>query len=74
MTFDELQAEVLKLDPKARARLAERLLESLEALSDREIAQQWADEAERRDADLAAHPEAGRPASEVLRGARARLK
>lgn len=72
MTFDELQAEALKLDPKARARLAGTLLESLEALSERESAQQWAEEAEKRNADLTAHPESGRRASDVLRGARAR--
>jgi plasmid stabilization system protein ParE len=74
MTFDELQAEMMKLDPKARARLAEKLLESLESLSDRENAQLWAEEAERRNADLAAHPESGRPAADVLRAARARLQ
>ena len=72
MTFDELQAEALKLDPKARARLAGTLLESLEALSERESALQWAEEAERRNADLTAHPESGRPAADVLRSARAR--
>ena len=72
MTFDELQSEALKLDPKARARLAGTLLESLETLSERESALQWAEEAERRAADLAAHSESGRPAADVLRDARAR--
>lgn len=33
MSIDELESEALKLEPAARARLAERLLESLEALS-----------------------------------------
>jgi hypothetical protein len=33
VTFEEIEAEALKLVPKARARLAMRLLESLEALS-----------------------------------------
>ena len=32
MGIDEIEAEALKLDPKARARLAEKLLESLEVL------------------------------------------
>ena len=36
MSIEEIEAEALKLDPKARARLAERLLESLETLSDQE--------------------------------------
>ena len=73
MTFDEIETEMLKLDPKARARLAGKLLESLEALSEPEIAQQWAEEAERRNADLAAQPESGSAAADVLRDARARL-
>jgi hypothetical protein len=73
MTFDEIQAAALKLEPGARARLAGKLLESLEALSEAEIAKQWAEEAERRNADLEAHPESGRPAADVLREARAGL-
>ena len=73
MTFDELESEALKLDTKARARLAGKLLESLEALSEPEIAEQWAQEAERRNADLAAHSESARAAKDVLRDARARL-
>jgi hypothetical protein len=48
MSIDELEAEALKLAPAARARLAERLLESLETLSDEENARLWADEAQRR--------------------------
>jgi hypothetical protein len=38
MSIDELEAEALKLAPGARARLAERLLESLETMSDEENA------------------------------------
>ncbi len=48
MSIDELEAAALKLEPKARARLAERLLDSLEQLSPEENAQIWAEEAERR--------------------------
>ncbi len=40
MTIEELEAQALKLDPKARARLAGKLLKSLEDLSDEESAQQ----------------------------------
>ena len=36
MSIDELEAEALKLKPEARARLAARLLDSLEDLSDEE--------------------------------------
>lgn len=72
MSIDELEAEVLKLAPQARARLAERLLASLEGLTDEENEQLWGEEAERRNAawDSAA---SGRPAADVFRDAKARL-
>ena len=73
MNLTELEAEALKLDPANRARLAERLLESLETLSEEENQQVWLDEAARRDADLEADPSKGRPAEGVFRDARARL-
>jgi putative addiction module component (TIGR02574 family) len=73
VNLTELEAEALKLDPASRARLAERLLESLETLSEQENQQVWLDEAARRDADLEADPSKGRPVEEVFRDARARL-
>jgi hypothetical protein len=51
MSIEEIEAEALKLAPQARARLAEKLLESLETLSDQENEALWAEEADRRDAD-----------------------
>jgi broad specificity phosphatase PhoE len=74
MSIDDIEAEALKLDPQARARLAKRLLESLEALSDAENERLWADEAERRDAEWDAAGKPGRPAADVLRDARAKLR
>ncbi len=74
MSIDELEAEVLKLGPQARARLAERLLASLESLSDEENEQIWAEEAERRDAAWDSKGGAGRPAVDVFHDARARLR
>lgn len=73
MTLTDLEAEVLKLAPAARARLAEKLLESLETLSEEENQEVWLDEAARRDADLEANPAQGRAAEDVLREVRARL-
>jgi len=70
MSNEEIEAEALKLEPKARARLAERLLESLETLSDKENERLWVEEAERRDAEW----QSSRPAGDVLRDARAKLK
>ena len=74
MDVKTLEAEVLKLDTQSRARLAERLLASLDELSEDEAAQAWAAEAQRRDAELDANPEQGRPAEDVVREARSRLK
>lgn len=74
MSIEEIEAEALKLDSKARARLAERLLESLETLSDQENERLWAEEADRRDTDWDSAQGTARPAADVLRDARARLK
>lgn len=74
MSNEEIEAEALKLDPRARARLAARLLESLESLSDQENERLWAEEADRRDADWDKASGVIRPASDVLRDARAKLE
>lgn len=74
MSTEELEAEALKLAPQDRARLAEKLLHSLENLSDKENAELWAEEAQRRDVAWGEDPAIGRPATDALRDARARLK
>jgi hypothetical protein len=71
--LDHLEAEVMKLDTRSRARLAEKLIRSLDALSDAENARLWAEEAERRDAEMDADPSIARSAEEVLRMARSRI-
>ncbi len=73
MNVDELEAEALRLEPGARARLAEKLLESLETLSEAESARLWAEEAQRRDAAWSASGDPGRTVGEVFRDARVRL-
>lgn len=55
-SVDEITAEVLQLEPLARAALARKVIDSLDALTDTEYAQLWAEEAETRYADF----EAGR--------------
>jgi hypothetical protein len=72
MSTEEIEAEALRLAPKERARLAERLLESLEDLTDAENAAVWAAEAQRR--NTAWDEALARPAADVLRDARANLK
>ena len=71
MSIKQVEAAALKLVPKDRARLAGRLLESLENLSEEENESIWAQEAERRDE---AWTSSGRPAKRVLQNARAKLK
>ena len=73
MKVEELESAALELGVKARARLAESLLTSLEKLSDTENAQLWSEEAQRRDAELDENAELARSADEVLQEARSRL-
>jgi len=74
MSIDEIEAAVLRLGATDRARLAARLLESLDQLSAEENERLWAVEALSRDDELDHDRTAGRPYAEVLRDAFARLK
>lgn len=74
MNLPDLVTEALKLPVTERAHLAETLLESLDALSEAEHHDLWTEEAARRDAELDSDPSRGRPAAEVFRDARARLR
>jgi putative addiction module component (TIGR02574 family) len=73
MSIDELETAALNLAPKDRARLAERLLDSLEQLSAEENARLWAEEAQRRSDAIDAGSLSSRSAEDVFRDARARL-
>jgi hypothetical protein len=73
MSIKEIEAAVLKLVPKDRARLAGKLLESLEDLSEEENEVVWAKEAERRDKSWNSSGDRSRSAKSVLRRARAKL-
>jgi hypothetical protein len=73
MEIDDLEAEALRLDPKSRARLAGRLLESLDDLSPEENTRTWAEEAQRRAAALDSGLLPARSADAVVGDARARL-
>jgi len=74
MTLTELENEALRLDPRSRARLAERLLGSLDDLTEAEIEALWLDEAERRERAWDAGEVRGMPADEVLRELRSSPK
>lgn len=73
MTIEDLEAAALNLDPKSRARLAERLLESLEDLTPEENERIWAEEAQRRADALDAGTLSSSPADDVFREARSRI-
>lgn len=73
MTVADLEAQLLELAPKDRARLAQRLLESLETLSENEIAALWLQEADRRDRALDEDPSRAVSGEDVMREARALL-
>jgi hypothetical protein len=66
MSPEELEVEVLKLPFGDRARLGERLLQSLENLSEEENAELWAEEANRRDQAWDARATAGLPGDVVF--------
>lgn len=70
-TVDELETKALSLPEADRARLVGTLVRSLTA--DDAIAAAWLDEAEARDREMGEDPDAGLPAGDVLRKARARL-
>ena len=73
MTIEQVENEALKLNPQARARLAEKLLRSLDDLPAEEIEQLWAQEAVRRDAEIDSGGASLRDAEDVFRDARTRL-
>ena len=73
MKLEDIEAAALKLDPKGRARLAGKLLDSLETLSPEENARIWAEEAQRRSEALDSGRLSSRPADQVFRDAQARI-
>jgi putative addiction module component (TIGR02574 family) len=70
MNDEQLDAEIMKLDLDARARLAEKLILSLDVPSDKENLHLWVIEAERRLRDLREGRAKEIPAEEMFRRAR----
>jgi hypothetical protein len=73
MTTNEVEAAALAMDAAARAKLAEKLLRSLEDVSEEEIGRLWAEEALKRDEELDSGKATARDADEVFRDLRARF-
>jgi len=70
----DLESEALRLPAEARARLAERLLASLDSETDAEIEELWLTEAERRLDELESGRATGIRADEVVADARSKLR
>ncbi len=71
---DELETDALKLPATDRARLAHRLIESLEGAEERDVEGAWIEEAERRHAEYRNGLVTARDAEAVFRDAAFRLE
>jgi len=74
MKLEEIVVEVLQLSQEERAKLAQKLLLSLDAPSDAEIAEDWLLEAHRRSRELDDGSVQPVPAEDVRRKAKALLR
>jgi putative addiction module component (TIGR02574 family) len=70
----ELESQALKLSRRERARLAQRLISSLDQEVDADAERLWLAEAERRLADLKSGRVAAIPAERVIKKVRAALR
>jgi putative addiction module component (TIGR02574 family) len=73
-TTRQVEAKALKLPPRERARLAERLISSLDDQVDLDSDELWAEEAERRLEELRSGAVKSRSAENVFRKARSTLR
>ncbi|MDA8179700.1 MAG: addiction module protein [Desulfobacteria bacterium] len=73
MTLHQLEAELLNLDIQTRAKLAEKLILSLDAPSEEENLQLWVAEAEHRLADLRSGKAREIAAKETIQGIRSAI-
>jgi len=70
----DLESKALKLSPRERARLAQRLISSLDQEVDADAEKLWRDEAARRLDELKSARVAGIPAERVIRKACSTLR
>jgi len=70
----ELESKALRLPRRERARLAQRLISSLDSEPDANVDKLWLQEAERRLGELKSGKAAGIPAEKVIRKARSALR
>jgi len=70
----QIESKAMKLSARERARLAERLIASLDEEVDADVEAAWVREGERRLAELRSGKVKGRAAASVFRRARAALR
>jgi putative addiction module component (TIGR02574 family) len=73
MTIRALEKEVLELPPRSRIRFAEKILESVNDFTSKEIEAAWAQEIERRTKEIESGKVKGVPARRVMAKARRAL-
>ena len=74
MTAKQVEAAAIKLPKRDRARLVERLRETLQTKHERDILDAWVVEAERRDRELDEGIEVALPYEEVMAKLRTSLR
>jgi putative addiction module component (TIGR02574 family) len=74
VALKKVQDDALKLSARSRARLAERLIRSLEETAEPEADREWLVEIERRSVELKSGKVSGVPAGKVFKKARAALR
>lgn len=72
--FNEIELSALNLNTRDKARLADKLLQSIHGRIDPDIEQAWADEVKKRKKALKAGEASLHAASDVLNEARKRIK
>ncbi len=70
----QVESKALKLPPRERARIAERLIASLDDQTDPDVERLWIEEAERRLAELRSGTVKSRSAEAVFRKVRSKLR
>lgn len=73
-TVEKIALELLGLPIKSRALLAEKLIESLDEKQDKNVESLWIKEARRRSKEIKSGKVKCKPAKDVLREARLKLK
>ena len=73
MTIRALEKEVLDLPPRSRVRFAEKIIESVDDFTSREIEAAWSDEIGRRVKEIESGKAGGIPAMQVMTKARRAL-